>query len=260
MSNVIDGTKLYYSYGEILRMYNESKDKEEQVKILAQLNDCSEDDIRAVLKWAGTLCDNITEHTNENNKNAIKEYRGITWKSNNELSLKLGKSVNFVSSRISKGQTHKEIIDECLTKPKENEYKGIKWKTDKELSIKLNKSKGYVYMYRSKGWSYERIIDWVLDGHNIEGVTTSDNEYHDEIINDECIENVSSEELSDSDDDMSAISVINGFLEKTIELYAGDEENIKMQIDKCLSKIDELKNELQKYEKLCSIYRILLNN
>lgn len=44
---------LQMSEGEILRNYREAKDKAEQIKILAQLNLCSEERIKEILKEQG---------------------------------------------------------------------------------------------------------------------------------------------------------------------------------------------------------------
>jgi superfamily II DNA or RNA helicase len=93
--------------------------------------------------------------------NEEREYRGIIWNSDRDLSIKLGKNNNYVYKCKYKGKSYEEIIDEVLDKI--ITYRGIAWGSNIELSRKLGKHENYVYACRSKGKSYEEIIDEVLD-------------------------------------------------------------------------------------------------
>jgi hypothetical protein len=95
-----------------------------------------------------------------------KTYRNITWQSNRDLSIKLGKSDRYVSINIRKGKTYEEIIDKILNDEKLNEpksYRNITWTTDRNLSIKLGKYQAYVNNKIHEGKTYEEIIDNILD-------------------------------------------------------------------------------------------------
>ena len=95
-------------------------------------------------------------------RHCVKEYRGISWCNNIELSIKLGKNKGYVKFRLHIGKTYEEIIDEVLDF-KLKEYRGITWDTDKDLSRKLGKPDYYIYNRRQNGKTYEEIIDEVLD-------------------------------------------------------------------------------------------------
>ena len=86
----------------------------------------------------------------------IRKYRGIRWKDDSDLSLKLGKCRTYVYQRKKLGKTYKQIIDNVL---KMHEYRGIKWKNDSDLSLKLGKCRQYVNTYKRKGETHEQIID-----------------------------------------------------------------------------------------------------
>ena len=91
-------------------------------------------------------------------------YRGITWKSDRELSIKLGMNDSYVGKYIRSGKTYEQIIDQVLDNPiEEKSYRNITWVNDYDLSRKLGKRTDYVCGYRHKGLSYEEIIDQVLD-------------------------------------------------------------------------------------------------
>ena len=98
------------------------------------------------------------------------EYRGITWASDTDLSIKLGMSKSYVCQCLNKGKTYKEIIDDVLDgkakkiKNREGgEYRGIIWASDTDLSRKLGMNNGYVHRSLKKGKTYKEIIDHVLD-------------------------------------------------------------------------------------------------
>ena len=96
----------------------------------------------------------------------IHEYRGITWRTNAELSRKLGKRPEYVSARINHaGKSYEEIIDYCLDNPIQGPrtYRGITWSTVSELSKKLGKKTNYVSIYKRKGMTCEDLIDRYLD-------------------------------------------------------------------------------------------------
>ena len=92
----------------------------------------------------------------------LHEYRGITWKSDSDLSKKLGKCVAYVHSKRKVGYTYEQIIDEVLD-AKPQLYRGIEWNNDEDLSKKLNRSSNYVYSKLKVGYTYEQIIDEVLN-------------------------------------------------------------------------------------------------
>ena len=94
----------------------------------------------------------------------IKEYRGITWKTNVELSIKLNKSPSYVKSKLKQGFTHKEIIDSELDKY--NTYRGYTYKDQVDLSRQLGCNDSYVcrLIRRGKYNSCEEIIDAKCDG------------------------------------------------------------------------------------------------
>lgn len=102
------------------------------------------------------------------NVTKINSYRGITWKSDRELSLKLGRVCNFVNYHKNKGRSYQEIINMVLdgksnTKCKETRsYRGVTWNNDADLSKKINRSPAFVNMYIHRGKTYEQIIDMVL--------------------------------------------------------------------------------------------------
>ena len=96
----------------------------------------------------------------------LKEYRGITWVSNNDLAKKLGVSHASVNYHRSKGKTHAEIID-YYTKPdsakEAGNYRGISWTSDRDLSRKLGKSSSFVWSHLQTGKTREEIIDTILN-------------------------------------------------------------------------------------------------
>ena len=97
----------------------------------------------------------------------IKEYRGIKWSTDKDLSRKLNKGDEYVVKKIRDGQSYEEIIDYALyTAEYAGKYRGIKWSSDKELSKKLNQSSSYVRYKRRHKISYEDIIDEILDNTN----------------------------------------------------------------------------------------------
>lgn len=110
--NNINGVRLYYTDEDILILYRDSRDKIREIKILAQLNDCSTKDILGVLKRAGVKNIPYKEFSNH------REYRGIRWKYDTELSALLGKNRCYVYNHLVKGETYEEIIDRALNKKK----------------------------------------------------------------------------------------------------------------------------------------------
>lgn len=88
------------------------------------------------------------------------KYRGIKWKNDSDLSLKLGKCRAYVYQNKKLGKTYEEIIDKVLEF--RGEYRGIKWKNDSDLSVKLGKERKYVNTYKRRGETYKQIIDRVL--------------------------------------------------------------------------------------------------
>ena len=146
--------KLWYTDNEILLSYKTAKHKHEQIKILSELNSCTEDDIKDILVSCGI---------DRKILDAKNEYRDIIWNTDIELALNLGKSKSYITMKLKEGKTRQEIIDEVLDY-KQNEYRGITWTSDKELSIKLGKSKGYVWMLvNHQGYTHEELIDKFLD-------------------------------------------------------------------------------------------------
>jgi hypothetical protein len=113
----------------------------------------------------------------------IHEYRGITWRTNIELSKKLGKCSEYVSDRINHaGKSYEEIIDYCLDNPVQGPrtYRGITWTNNIDLSKKLGKSTNYVSIYKRKGMTCEDLIDRYLENHaqgprTYRGITWSTN-------------------------------------------------------------------------------------
>lgn len=91
--------------------------------------------------------------------NSRYSYRGFEWETHKELAIKLGMNRGYVSERIKKGKTCKEIIDSIL----DRQYKGIIWYSDSDLSRVLGKSEPYVKRHLAKGESYEEIIDIILN-------------------------------------------------------------------------------------------------
>lgn len=91
-------------------------------------------------------------------KREIKEYRGIRWQSDRDLSLELDRGLSYVYEWRLKGKTHEQIIDSNLDK----EYKGIKWYSDADLSNQLGKCAHYVRRHLSKGQTREELIDQFL--------------------------------------------------------------------------------------------------
>lgn len=94
----------------------------------------------------------------------IKEYRGITWRTNIELSGKLGKSPKFVQRKLKEGLTYEEIIDAELDKY--HTYRGYTYKDYVDLSKQLGHCDTYVCSLLRKGKynSCEEIIDAKYDG------------------------------------------------------------------------------------------------
>ena len=94
-----------------------------------------------------------------------KEYRGIIWSSDTELSRNINKSSSYIISRINNGMSYEEIIDEVLDNLNndENCYRGIYWSNMADLSEKIGKERAYVSKMIRKGYSYEQIIDRYYD-------------------------------------------------------------------------------------------------
>ena len=95
-------------------------------------------------------------------KNQMKKggrYKGIKWKSDADLSRKLGKCRQYVNQNKKLGKTYKQIIDSVLNF---HEYRGIRWKNDSDLSIKLGRCRQYVNTYKRRGDTCEQIIDRCL--------------------------------------------------------------------------------------------------
>lgn len=137
MSNSYSGTQLsnglFYSDDEILCLYKEAKDKRIQMKILAEMNLCTVDDIRTALLRAGIdgralprkskkLDIDIDIELNTNNDciniqeqlkdmmdlahNAIATYQNMLLKQKSALEGK----ISNLESEISK---YHEILDKC---------------------------------------------------------------------------------------------------------------------------------------------------
>ena len=84
-----------------------------------------------------------------------------TWKSDVDLSRKLGKSESYVGILRAKGLSYPEIIRKSfVTTSGSCEVDGVlwTWKSDVDLSRKLGKSESYVATFKSKGFSYPEII------------------------------------------------------------------------------------------------------
>ena len=94
-----------------------------------------------------------------------KEYRGIAWKNDSDLSKKLGKCNSYVHIKIKQGYTYEQIIDQILDiTSKKYSYRGYEWDTDVELSRLIGKRRKYVCDRKHAGCMYKQIIDEVLDG------------------------------------------------------------------------------------------------
>lgn len=89
----------------------------------------------------------------------------LTGQSDRDLSIKLGKHKNYVTStRYRTHRTYEEIIDYVLDQvPSNCEYRGFKWKSNTDLSRKLGKYDDYVGKRRREGKTYADIINSVLD-------------------------------------------------------------------------------------------------
>ena len=91
-------------------------------------------------------------------KRKIHKYRGYTWTSNYNLSIKLGYNAAYVANQKYRyGLTPEQVIDKVLDKTRI--YRGITWRNDSELSLVLGKSRYYVSEYKRKGMTHEQIID-----------------------------------------------------------------------------------------------------
>lgn len=96
----------------------------------------------------------------------LKEYRGITWISNNDLAIKLGVSHAAIYYHRRKGKTYMEIIDYYIDHVPAKEagnYKGISWTSDRDLSKKLGKCPSFTWSHLQNGKTREEIIDMVLN-------------------------------------------------------------------------------------------------
>ena len=109
------------------------------------------------------IIDMVLDNKDKPKRNIIRTYNGITWRSDRDLSLKLGKSESYVNYYKTLGKTYEEIIDIALDNSKIKTYRDVTWKSDRDLSFALNKSASYVSYYKSIGMNYEEIIDMVLD-------------------------------------------------------------------------------------------------
>ena len=102
----------------------------------------------------------------------VYEYRGIGWKNDRDLSLKLNKCGSYVGHYIRMGLTHEQLIDRFLDTHHENKktvrisgsYRNITWSNDRDLSRKLGKYCDYVYVTcKRHNVTREQLIDCVLD-------------------------------------------------------------------------------------------------
>ena len=68
-------------------------------------------------KMLGETYEQIIDYILDNkNKNMKHEYRGIIWKSDADLSRKLGMGNGYVNKNIKLGKTYEQIIDYILDK------------------------------------------------------------------------------------------------------------------------------------------------
>ena len=93
--------------------------------------------------------------------NIQKTYRGYTYTSYIDLSNQLGKCSSFVSSRIARGYTEEQIIDEYLDSIKS--YRGYTYTSHKDLSKQLGYKKSFVSTRIARGYTEEQIIDEHID-------------------------------------------------------------------------------------------------
>ena len=100
-----------------------------------------------------------------------------TWKSDSDLSRKLGRSIGYVASFKRRGFSYPEIIRQssCSTSGS-CEVDGVlwTWKSDADLSRKLGRSIGYVAVFKRAGLSYPEIIRQGLSDGSGSGNSTKD--------------------------------------------------------------------------------------
>lgn len=87
------------------------------------------------------------------------------WRNHRNLSVQLGKGINYVSNCRKENKSYEEIIQKALaTKGGSCVVDGVtyKWKSNRDLSLQLGKNTDYVTDNRSRGRTYEEIIHKVL--------------------------------------------------------------------------------------------------
>lgn len=98
---------------------------------------------------------------NRSNGYSSKTVLGYSFKTDEDLSIQLGKPKDYVSSLKQEGFSYKEIIRRAT---KSRTIKGYTFMSDRDLSRQLGKSDEYVNNYKAMGLSYEEIIDKATRG------------------------------------------------------------------------------------------------
>lgn len=93
----------------------------------------------------------------------MKEYKGITWKTRSELSIKLGHERGYISHMLTANPdlSEEKLIDRHLGKI----YRDIRWRSLSELAEKLNIDRSTISKYQQAHpeLTEEDCIDRILD-------------------------------------------------------------------------------------------------
>lgn len=109
---------------------------------------------------------------NRSNGYSNKTVLGYSFKTDEDLSIQLGKPKDYVSSLKQEGFSYKEIIRRAT---KSRTIKGYTFMSDRDLSRQLGKSHGYVHIMKAKHLSYEEIIKRATPSNHVGGYSFSTN-------------------------------------------------------------------------------------